>query len=61
VTCVGEGSRLALDRYAVAPERKTALYVAYGVIGLGVIVGLAGVSLIKRAWNGTSVIERVPV
>lgn len=61
VTCVGTGSRLAFDRYAVAPERKAALYVSYGVIGLGIVVGLVGMSLIKRAWNGTSIIERVPV
>ncbi|MCY7297877.1 MAG: hypothetical protein LH616_01530 [Ilumatobacteraceae bacterium] len=60
VTCVGTGSRLLLDRYAVAPERKAALYVSYGILAFGVIVGLVGISLIKRAWNSTSVVERVP-
>jgi len=60
VTCIGTGSRLLFDRYAVAPERKGALYVSYGILGFGVIVGLLGMSLIKRAWNGTSVVERVP-
>lgn len=61
VTCTGEGSRLAFDRFAVAPERKAALYVAYGIIALGLILGFVGGLLIKRAWNGVSVIERVPV
>lgn len=61
VTCVGEGSRLVFDRYAVAPERKTAQIVSYVIIGLGVVVGLVGVSMITRAWNGRSVVERVPV
>ncbi len=60
VTCIGTGSRLLFDRYAVAPERKGALYVSYGILGFGLIVGLLGGSLIKRAWNGTSVVERVP-
>lgn len=61
VTCVGTGARLLFDRYAVAPERKAAVYVSYGLIALGLIVGLIGVPLIKRAWNGESTIERVPV
>ena len=61
VTCVGQGGRLIFDRFAVAPERKGVLYVAYGALALGVILGIVGGSLITRAWNGTSVIERVPV
>lgn len=61
VTCVGTGSRLLIDRYAVAPERERAVFVAYGIIAFGVIAGLLGAALIKRAWNGISVIERVPV
>ncbi len=60
VTCVGTGSRLIFDRFAVAPEHQTVLFVSYGVLGFGLIVGLLGISLIKRAWNGTAVIERVP-
>lgn len=61
VTCVGQGSRLLFDRYAVAPERKGAVYVSYGVIGLGVILGLVGAWLITRAWNASTIIERVPI
>jgi hypothetical protein len=61
VTCVGEGSRLAFDRYAVAYERKKAVYASYGIMALGLVLGLLGGWLIKRAWNGISVIERVPV
>ena len=60
VTCIGYGSRLLFDRYAVAPERKRALYVSYGILAFGLVAGLLGGVLIKRAWNGTSVIERVP-
>lgn len=61
VTCVGQGSRLVFDRYAVAPERKGAVYVSYGLIGVGLLLGLAGSSLIKRGWNGSTSVERVPV
>lgn len=60
VTCIGTGSRLALDRYAVAPERKGAVIASYAVMGLGLLLGLVGAGMIKRAWNGTTIVERVP-
>ena len=41
--------------------RSAVLYVTYGVIGLGLAAGLIGASLIRRAWNALSIIERVPV
>lgn len=60
VRCVGEGSRNIFDRYAVAPERLAAKIVAYVLIGLGFVLGLVGIWLIKIGWRGKTVVERVP-
>ena len=61
VTCVGEGSRLLLDRYAVASDHRAAKIVAFVIIGVGVVLGVVGGWLIKIGWKGRTVVERVPV
>jgi hypothetical protein len=61
VTCVGEGSRLAFDRYAVAPERTTAQIIAFVILGVGLLAAAAGAWLIVVGLRGRSIVERVPV
>ncbi len=58
---MGAGSRLVLDRFVIAPERKSAQIVAFVIIGLGIVLCLLGAWLIVIGVRDRSVVERVPV
>ena len=50
-----------LQNYAVAPERTAAKVASYILVGLGILLGLAGAVMVVVGIRGRAVVERRPV